>query len=71
MHVIYWTAIVVAAAIWYSAPSFCAVCNANFDPRKLHKMYMLNFLLGWTVIGWIALILWAGTGQRKWNRTHE
>lgn len=40
----------------YCLPSFIAFLNKN---RQLPAIQLLNFFLGWTVIGWIIAMIWA------------
>lgn len=43
---------------WYFAPT----AIATFQKKKnTAAIFLLNFLTGWTVIGWIAALIWAAT----------
>jgi hypothetical protein len=53
-------AVVVAFAALYFAPTYAAARRAH--PNRV-GIFLLNLLLGWTVIGWIAALLWAITVQ--------
>jgi len=48
--------------IWYFLPSYNAY---EYNHRNKNVILILNFLFGWTVIGWIALNLWACHPQKK------
>lgn len=40
----------------YFLPSFVALVRHN---RQALAIFMLNLLLGWTVLGWIGAFVWA------------
>lgn len=40
----------------YFVPSFVALLRGH---HKLLKIVALNFLLGWTVIGWLVALVWS------------
>lgn len=40
--------------IIYFLPALCAVKKKNRT-----AIFVLNLLLGWTIIGWIAALVWA------------
>ena len=35
--------------------------------RHTMLIFFLNLLLGWTVIGWVLLLVWAGVGETKYD----
>jgi hypothetical protein len=37
--------------------------------NNLSSIFMLNLLLGWTVIGWIVAIIWAVSSNRAGSTT--
>lgn len=45
-----------AALVLYFSPSFVA---ARLKHTRKVSIVLLNFLLGWTVIGWIISLIWA------------
>jgi hypothetical protein len=49
-------AVVVALAALYFAPTFVAARHQH--PNRI-GIFLMNLLLGWTVIGWIASLVWA------------
>ncbi len=49
---------IVAGAILYLAPAGVAALRGK---RNFAAIATLNLLLGWTVIGWIAALVWALT----------
>jgi hypothetical protein len=51
----------VPAAIYF-APSFVA---AYRNSANRIGVFFLNLFLGWTIIGWIAALLWAFTSPSK------
>jgi hypothetical protein len=38
--------------------------------RKFWALFAFNFLLGWTVFGWLIALLWAVTPDRKFRVTY-
>ena len=59
----FWEAVVVLGAlVVYFAPSIIAT-------HRFHHQYravcVLNLLLGWTVLGWIAALIWSFTAVDK------
>jgi len=51
-----WAALIVATAAAYFAPAIVAADRRH--PGKA-GILTLNLLLGWTVLGWIAALIWA------------
>jgi hypothetical protein len=49
------TALTVGALVYF-IPSFAA--NYRGHP-SMGQIFLLNLLLGWTVIGWLAAFVWA------------
>ena len=45
----------------YFLPLIIAVNRGHEDRTRIG---VLNLLLGWTVIGWIAALVWATTGRK-------
>jgi Superinfection immunity protein len=42
--------------LFYFLPSIIAAARSK---RDLVSIFVLNFLLGWTAIGWIVALVWA------------
>lgn len=51
----------------YCLPTMVA---ADRDHRELESVAELNLLLGWTVLGWLALLAWARCGPATPRDTH-
>ncbi|MCZ6556378.1 MAG: superinfection immunity protein [SAR324 cluster bacterium] len=49
----------VGAALIYFVPAMIAWFRQH---QSFAAVLMLNALLGWTVVGWIAILLWALSG---------
>jgi hypothetical protein len=45
----------------YVMPSAIAAVRGH---HQLAAIFILNILLGWTIIGWIAALIWAATAKR-------
>lgn len=58
-------AIGVAAAVVYGAPALLAAWRRH---RRAERIALLNLVLGWTVFGWVALLVYAAQ-PRRWLRT--
>jgi len=46
----------------YIAPLIIAMVR---DHHRLPRIGLVNFAAGWTVVGWIAALLWSVTGIRQ------
>jgi len=46
----------------YLAPTFLANKHKH---KKTASIFVINLLLGWTVIGWIICLAWALNGNTK------
>lgn len=42
--------------LMYFLPTVCAVSRKH---RSAAAIFVLNFLLGWTVIGWFVALVWS------------
>jgi hypothetical protein len=42
--------------LFYFLPSIIAAARSK---RDLVSIFILNFLLGWTAIGWVVALVWA------------
>lgn len=42
--------------VMYFLPSIVALARSK---RDLFSIFLLNFFLGWTMIGWIVALVWA------------
>jgi hypothetical protein len=42
--------------VFYFLPSIIAAARSK---RDLVSIFILNFLLGWTAIGWVVALVWA------------
>ena len=43
-------------------PTFIAVVREH---RHALLIFVLNIFLGWTIIGWLVLLIWAAVGEEK------
>lgn len=50
--------LVVLPLLVYFLPSFVAFARRH---RQRVAIFLLNFLLGWTILGWIIALVWAAT----------
>ena len=46
----------------YFAPALIASSRNHASSTAI---WFLNFFLGWTVVGWVLLLVWASTGRRE------
>ena len=57
--------VIVALALmgmFYFLPSIIA---ASRHKRNLFAIFMLNALLGWTVVGWFVALIWSALYEEK------
>lgn len=53
-------------AMLFTAVYFLPFIVASYkEKQNLFLIFILNFFLGWSVIGWIILIIWAYTGKSR------
>lgn len=59
-----WDIALIAFAVVgiYFLPGLIAVTR---DHRQMVAIFALNLLLGWTLIGWVAALVWALTRAAK------
>lgn len=62
---------IMAGLLFYFGPTFVA---AGREHRNAEAIFVLNLLLGWTLIGWVAALVWSltanTTGAPKVNPTN-
>jgi hypothetical protein len=51
-------------AVFYFFPTIVALLR---DHHKLSAIAVLNFLLGWTFLGWVAALVWACAAVRPFS----
>jgi len=52
--------VTIAIALFYLAPALLAGRRQHRDSGAI---FVVNVFLGWTVIGWVAALAWAMTGN--------
>ena len=52
----------------YMAPSFVAGLRHH---KNTNAITVLNLLTGWTLIGWVAALVWASTNNVHEQERHE
>ena len=57
---------VLLSFIAYLLPCFIAYNNNHKAPVSI---FIINFFLGWTLIGWIAALIWASSGPFEQAQT--
>lgn len=62
MSALFWAFLTLAILGAYLLPAFIAVFR---DHRNALAIGMLNILLGWCVLGWVAALVWSLTDNRK------
>ena len=55
-------ALLILIAVFYFLP---AVIGAWRDVKNLGMIFLINFVFGWTVLGWLAALIWAVVEQPK------
>jgi hypothetical protein len=56
------TAILIVVAVVHFVPTIIAVRRQS---KNRIGVFLLNLLLGWTIIGWFAALVWALSGERE------
>ena len=51
---------IIVALLIYFLPSFVASKKQNAN-----AIFILNLFLGWTLLGWVAALVWALTSEQK------
>src|SRR5271166_3176262 len=51
---------IIVALLIYFLPSFVASKKQNAN-----AIFILNLFLGWTLLGWVAALVWALTSEEK------
>ena len=46
----------------YFVPTALAVCREH---RQMAPVIIVNVLLGWTLIGWVAALAWAAMNEKE------
>jgi hypothetical protein len=54
--------ILLMILIWYFAPAIVAFARSK---NNAVAILVLNFLLGWTLLGWVISLVWALTKDNK------
>jgi hypothetical protein len=54
--------LILLGFVVYLVPTIIA---AAFQKRAIGGIFLLNLLLGWTVIGWVWAFIWALAGERN------
>ncbi len=61
MHLLFGLLLIPFGAIHFLPTIIAALRNS----RHVVAIFLLNLLLGWTVIGWIVALIWAFTSEPK------
>jgi hypothetical protein len=56
MGVVIWSGLIIGKVIIYVVPSLIAAWR---QVDRLRRVVVINLLLGWTVVGWIAAMMMA------------
>lgn len=62
MDIIFATAIFIIVVALYLLPTIIAVTRIHHNAMAICA---LNVLLGWTLLGWVAALVWALTNQAE------
>ena len=60
-------ALIVLALLSYFLPTVVASMRHHADRGAI---FIINLLLGWSLIGWVAALAWASQGLRNYNQRH-
>lgn len=56
--------IIASVLIFYFLPAIVAIARSHHNALAI---FILNLLLGWTFLGWVVALAWAGTRVRLRN----
>jgi hypothetical protein len=59
---------VIVLVSCYFMPTIIAVMR---DKRGVGAVALINFFLGWTVIGWLLTFVWASSGKTRSEQERE
>lgn len=62
MHALFGLALIPFGVIHFLPTIIAAFRGA----QSIVGIFLLNFFLGWTVIGWVIALIWAITNEPKW-----
>ena len=61
--------IIVFVALCYFLPTCIAMMRGKAHGTR--GVFILNLVLGWTVLGWFAACIWACSGHTVWDRRRK
>ena len=50
---------------------FLPTCIAMMRGKAQGGVFVLNLIVGWTVVGWFVAFIWACSGRTVWNKRRE
>jgi hypothetical protein len=62
MGVLMFVAVAVAGFLFYFLPSFIAMMRGH---ANLGPIIIVNFFLGWILVGWVVALAWAFSAQEQ------
>lgn len=60
MQILKWTIAILLCLTVYCIPAGIAVAREH---KNMAAIIVVNILLGWTLIGWVAALAWSVTNQ--------
>jgi Superinfection immunity protein len=58
-------------ALVYFVPTFIAFSRGRYRHGRPGRVFLINLLTGWTVIGWFAALLYCAMGEKLSERQHR
>ena len=58
----------VVAVVVYMLPAIIALLRGH---HKVGSIFVVNLLLGWTIIGWVAALAWSMSKIHGWRRMRK
>jgi hypothetical protein len=62
---------IIIVAIVYFIPSMLAITRGRYRHGRPGRVFLLNLLFGWTIIGWFATLLYVACGEKLSERQHR
>ena len=58
-------------AFVYFLPTIVALTRGRYRHGNPTRVFLINLLLGWTVIGWFAAMIYVAAGEKLTERQHR
>ena len=63
----FWILIFILGTLYFIPTIIAKACNK----KNSDGVFIVNFTLGWTIIGWIIALMWAISAPQNKNTSHS